>query len=80
MSACCFKCERLVDSSMVSADEWEAPNDASVFDGGYTFGSRIYDALVGGIAPRIIVCDECLRAAKGTDRLHEIPVKKAWEK
>jgi hypothetical protein len=78
----CFKCEKNIVSAVVSDKEidiWQMPCDAVLLDGGSTFGSSIYDSMVDGIGILIIICDECLKAAKGTGRLKEINVKKRWE-
>jgi len=60
----CFKCDKLLDSACEGIDAWEAPGGGVLFDGGYNFGSRIYDAMIDGIVVQIIICDECLEINK----------------
>jgi hypothetical protein len=74
----CFKCEKEIGPAIecpnvldVGKETWNAPNGAVCFEGGNTFGSTLYDSFIDGITVEILVCDECLQAAKGTDRLRE---------
>lgn len=73
----CFKCEREISSAVsyegqTENDTWAMPSGAVTFSGGGNFGSTIYDTLLDGLSVEIIVCDECLKAAKGTSRLREV--------
>lgn len=60
----CFKCEKEMESAVVNGDPWEMPSGGVQFEGGWNFGSSLYDAMFGdGIHVEIVVCDECLRTA-----------------
>lgn len=50
------------------AETWEYPGGATLFQGGWTFGSSLYDAELDGISVEIIVCDECLTKYKANIR------------
>ncbi len=70
----CFKCSKKIGCAVKSRkvnDIWMMPCDAVLFEGGSTFGSAIYDSMVNGIYVEILICDGCLKKAKGTDRLRE---------
>ncbi len=71
----CFKCEKDIESAIRDGDAWDYPGGAVCFEGGFNFGSAIYDAMIDGIAVEILVCDGCLKAA-GDDRKKE---KNKWE-
>ena len=76
----CFKCEKTIKCAVVSdvIDYiWDMPCNAVHFRGGSNFGSSIYDSIVDGIAVEILICDECLTAAKNTDKLREVNVNRA---
>lgn len=69
----CFKCEKEIQAAWQinnSEDVWEGPCGV-LFEGGWNFGSSIYDAFVDGVTVEIIICDECIAAAQNTDRLKE---------
>jgi hypothetical protein len=71
----CFKCETAIEGCFESKEEkfvWEVPHNAVAFEGGSNFGSSIYDSFTDGISVQVVICDECLKAAKGTDKLREI--------
>lgn len=85
----CFKCEAEIKCASLILDKcfkgreelpanekdiWSMPNGAVHFQGGSNFGSSIYDSMMDGIAVEVIICDPCLAAAKGTDKLREITV------
>lgn len=77
----CFKCEKTIICAVVSDvvdDVWSMPCNAVHFHGGSNFGSSIYDSMADGIAVEILVCDECLTAAKNTDKLREVKVERAF--
>jgi hypothetical protein len=60
----CFKCEKEIESAIQAQDAWETPSGAVQFDGGFGFGSAIYDALVDNRYVQVIICDDCLVAHK----------------
>ncbi len=66
----CFKCEKELKCAVMGGDVWNAPIGAVCLEGGYNFGSAIYDALMDGMTVEIMVCDDCLKAA-GDDRKKE---------
>jgi len=66
----CFKCGKDMRSAMRSDDPWEMPSGGLNFDGGDSFGSRLYDALMDGIMVRLLICDTCLE--ENVDRLQHI--------
>ena len=72
----CFKCGKWLHSSMTELSPWEGPSDGSLFEGGHTFGSTLYDSAVDGITVQIVACDDCLKAAKGTNALREIKIER----
>lgn len=77
----CFKCEKDIVSAVVTDKEehiWQMPKDAVLLEGGATYGSAIYDSMVDGTGVMIIICDECLRNAKDTERLREFKTKQRW--
>jgi len=60
----CFKCEKTIRGVCFdnkAEKVWIMPDEALVFHGGGSFGSRIYDALINGIFVDILICDDCLR-------------------
>jgi len=61
----CFKCEKEMESACGPAwnGRWEMPNGGVQFEGGWNFGSSLYDAMMDGIYVEIVICDECLRTA-----------------
>lgn len=67
---CCFKCEELIESAVDSDDQediWDMP-DGVHFRGGFHFGSSYYDAGITGIAIEIIICDNCIKKSKETNK------------
>jgi len=61
----CFKCEKPIEPMFSeNADSFECPGHGVVFDGGWNFGSRLYDVMLDGTSVRIVVCDDCLEKAK----------------
>jgi hypothetical protein len=72
MMANCFKCNQRIESAAAPDDRWETPGYASLFRGGFSYGSTLYDAVADGVHVEIIVCDDCLREAKGTTRMREV--------
>jgi hypothetical protein len=73
----CFKCEKEIKAAVVSDDDkdtWEMP-DGVHFSGGWNFGSSLYDAMMDGLHVEIVVCDDCIKAAQGTDRMREVQGK-----
>jgi len=56
----CFKCEAVIESAVTDGDPWETPSGGVLFEGGWNFGSGVYDAGVDGIHAEIIICDHCL--------------------
>lgn len=79
----CFKCEKALTPALVCPDHdqeketWDYPSGAVYFEGGDNFGSALYDSMVNGIKVEILICDDCLEQAKGTDKLRE---KDIWSK
>lgn len=85
----CLKCEKDITSAVGMStsmktgevhhsDPWEAPAGAVVFDGGWNYGSTLYDSMMpvpDNVFARIVVCDGCLVKAKEKGTLKEIPVK-----
>ncbi len=75
MSCRCFHCSNPIECAVVSEkpdDVWGMPMGAVQFDGGWNFGSKLYDAGLGGPSVQIVICDSCVLAAKGTDRMREM--------
>lgn len=68
----CFKCEKELVSAVVDGDPWEFPSGGVLFAGGWNFGSELYDAMIDGIYVDIAICDDCLKVAKGDDRMREM--------
>lgn len=69
--ASCFKCEKPILPAVVGENmTWESPQGVLFQDAG-NFGSSLYDSIVNGVFVHIIVCDDCLKAAQGTDRMKE---------
>jgi hypothetical protein len=60
MTSKCFKCEKEIDSAVITASPWDCPSAGVLFTGGDSYGSTIYDSLINGIRVQIIICDECL--------------------
>lgn len=56
----CFKCGEVIDSA-AGDDPWVCPGGAVQFDGGWSFGSALYDAGMDGISVQINICDTCLK-------------------
>ena len=71
----CFKCEKEIESAVIDDDPWEFACNAVVFRDTGNFGSALYDSYVNSTYVEIIVCDDCLKLAQGTDRLKEIEMK-----
>lgn len=47
---------------------WECPADAVLFDGGWSFGSTLYDAMMADdngnhVYVQVVVCDPCIKSA-----------------
>ena len=63
-SANCFKCEKEVGTAMRGVNVWDAPCDATLFEGGFTYGSSMYDAGSDGIHVEMVICDDCLIESK----------------
>lgn len=76
----CFKCEKEMRAAVVAKEgeedqtTWEMPDGVS-FSGGWNFGSSLYDAMMDGLHVEILVCDNCIKAAQGTDRMREVQGK-----
>lgn len=74
----CFKCECEMSAAICppvfrEEDAWEMPNGGVQFEGGWNYGSRLYDAMNGdGIHVELIVCDDCLAKGKEDGRLREM--------
>ena len=77
----CFKCDKAIEAAWVpvtpdqeEGDAWKGPGGATLFEGGFTFGSALYDAPVDGVYVEVIICDECLKQAKlrGEEVMREI--------
>ncbi len=69
----CFKCEKGLYSAMVGIDPWEGPAGAVTLEGGWNFGSALYDAMMDGVYAEVVICDECLKAAqKDPQRMREM--------
>lgn len=71
----CFKCEKVIcpnTEKYSDEDAWRMPLDAVLFSGGGSYGSRIYDTLMDGIGVDIVVCDDCLKKARGTWLMREV--------
>lgn len=56
----CFKCSKKLKSAFNT--ENAPPMDASVFWGGWTYGSR-FDALASELEIEINICDNCIEEA-----------------
>jgi hypothetical protein len=70
----CFKCDSEIKAAWKSdnPDEvWECPCGVH-FEGGWNFGSSLYDAMMDGIHVEIIICDDCIQVAQGTDKMREV--------
>lgn len=73
----CFKCEAEIRSAAGPDNKdddrwtWDMPTGV-LFDGGSNFGSTLYDSLFDGKYVQIVVCDDCVKAAQGTERLREV--------
>lgn len=73
----CFKCEKEIETAFIGVDPWDAPSGVS-FEGGWNFGSAIYDAMVDGVYVEIVICDDCLKTAKqDPSRLREMRKEKS---
>ena len=64
----CLVCARPIKAAMSDCEPWDAPAGAVSFDGGWSFGSTIYDALMVEADGKstfitLVVCDDCLRLA-----------------
>ncbi len=73
----CFKCEKEIGAAYIQEEpdpstSWEAPCGGVSFEGGWNFGSALYDAMMDGIYVEVVICDDCLAAAKGSDRMREM--------
>ena len=72
----CFKCEKEMHSAYVvelpQATVWEAPAGGVHFEGGWNFGSSLYDAMMDGVYVDLVICDDCIKAAQGSDRMREM--------
>ena len=77
----CFKCDKPIEAAWgcdtpeeEEKHAWQGPGGATLFEGGFTFGSALYDAPIDGVYVEIIVCDECLKQAKqrGEEVMREI--------
>jgi len=70
----CFNCGRDIQAGMMTPssddDYWQMPTDAVHFEGGSSYGSQLYDALIDGITVELVICDSCL--AKNKDRVRHI--------
>lgn len=53
----CFKCNKKLKSAFGTDNA--PPLDASVFWGGFTYGSQ-FDALASGMEIEMNICDDCL--------------------
>ncbi len=79
MNCQCFKCEKAMEPACDATPipphpkgtAWDYPLNGILFEGGYNFGSRLYDAMMDGVYVEVIICDECMRSAQGTDRMRE---------
>ncbi len=71
MTVRCFKCDGPVKPAANGADAWECPQGVH-FEGGWNFGSSLYDAMVDGVSVELVICDPCLKEARGTPRLREV--------
>jgi hypothetical protein len=65
----CFKCERDIEGAGLAA--WETPGGV-LFEGGWNYGSTLYDAAWDGLYAQVVICDDCVKAARGTRRLREV--------
>jgi hypothetical protein len=52
-----------MQAACVNSDPWEMPSGGVHFEGGWNFGSALYDAMMDGIHVEVVVCDECLKVA-----------------
>lgn len=71
----CFKCEAIVPPSVGNATDnmnWTAPCGVQ-FCGGWNFGSSLYDGMMtGNPHVEIVVCDDCIKNAQGSERMREV--------
>ena len=69
----CFKCEKEMKSMSWDGTEipsQDSPHKGVLFEGGWNFGSNIYDTLMDGIYVQLIICDDCLTAHR--DKIREL--------
>jgi hypothetical protein len=59
----CFGCGKEI-RDCCGEEAWDMPSGASKFNGGWNFGSRLYDAAYDGVQVEIMVCDECLETKR----------------
>lgn len=71
MSCKCFKCEKDMQEAG-PYDAWEMPLGGVLFEGGWNYGSSLYDALADGIHVEVVICDDCLETAKKQGRTREM--------
>lgn len=67
----CFKCDKSIGPAACGVDPWKIP-DGVLFEGGWNYGSRHYDAAFNGLHVEIVICDDCIESAKGTLRMREV--------
>lgn len=80
----CIRCDRLLRSAMTLDDgqtenswAWEAPSGAVVCDGGWSFGSVVYDATMSdeddcNTSIRLVICDSCIPKAIRAGTVREV--------
>lgn len=70
----CFKCGKVIESSYKTSeiDGWDAPAGGVHFEGGWNYGSSIYDAMLDGIHAELVICDECLVFGKGAGTVRDM--------
>ena len=64
----CLRCEKVITSALADGGALDSPSDGVSFDGGWNFGSTLYDAAMPGkdgygIYVTVVICDECLKWA-----------------
>jgi hypothetical protein len=69
----CFKCDKPIVAAASRTDAWDAPRKAVRFEGGWTEGSELYDALNKGVYCQIVVCDKCLEEGYKEGLLRNLP-------
>ena len=68
----CFKCDKKLKSAFRTNNA--PPLDASVFWGGFTYGSQ-FDALASGKDLELNICDTCIKDGLKNKLIKKVPSK-----